>query len=255
VLPKWLAELFEMEGEGMFISATREFNALNNWIGWGDPVDGVWFVGVEAGGGWDCSSPGEIEDRRNMIGSISVKHSEYKNLNERDEDDDGQGVNFPIAVVTAKVAAGLSEKETNWSAYRDKYLWLKGEGVFNSNMLQIGKRNLNEWPEGYKSLFGYTHKEYSDKLADVLQYRSQQFHALKTVGNPQAVVCFGKSHWQQFKVFMNLDGCTVRDVPEMACQIFPDQKVILTRHFSNGMPDKIVDYIVSVLRQWEVKIP
>lgn len=239
----------------MFHGATKEFNALNNWIGWGDPVGGVWFVGVEAGGGWSCDSPEEIETRRRMIGSITDKYSEYKSLNERDEEDDGQGVDFPIAVVTAKVAAGLSEKEACWSSYRDKHLWLKGEGIFNSNMLPIGKKNLKEWPEGYKSLFGYTHKEYSDKLNDVLQYRSQKFHELKTLGNPQAVVCFGKSHWQEFKEFMSLDGSIARDVPEMACQVFPAQKVILTRHFSNGMPDKVVDFIVSVLREWEVKIP
>lgn len=240
----------------MFQWATEEFRILNDWIGWGDPNNGIWFVGVEAGGGWTCDSESSIQERRTMIRQWGgVNYSQYEDLKARDDDDDGQGVYFPIAVGTAKVASKISESNEDWYKYRKNRLWLNSTGVFNTNMLPIGKRSLGEWPSGYKSLFGCTSEEYAGCLDKVLEYRSQRLKRLKEQCNPQAIVCFGKSHWSDFKKFLSLDSADKQDVVNMSCQLYKSQKIILTRHFSNGMPDKILDYIAQTLKTWGVSLP
>jgi len=57
----------------MFEEATAEFNVLNDWIGWGDPHDGVWFVGVEAGGGWCCDTEADIQAKIGVETKIGVE--------------------------------------------------------------------------------------------------------------------------------------------------------------------------------------
>lgn len=240
----------------MFQGGTKEFEILSNWIGWGDPKDGVWFVGVEAGGGWNCDSECSIQVCRTMIWQWDeIEYSEYKDLKARDEDDDGQGIYFPIAVGTAKIASRVSDAGEDWYEYRKNKLWLSGTGVFNANMLPIGKRSLGEWPAGYKSLFGFTREEYAGCLDKVLEQRSQNLQMLKEQCNPQAIVCFGKSHWSDFKKFLSLDDADREDVADMSCQLYRSQRVILTRHFSNGMPDKVLGFVAQTLKSWGVSLP
>ena len=240
----------------MFEGATSEFDILNNWIGWGDPRGGVWFIGVEAGGGWHCDSEEAIQARRSMIGQWKgLSYSRYKDLKARDEDDDGQGVNFPIATGTAKIASMVSKDDEGWRHYRENKLWLDGTGVFNANMLPIGKKSLSEWPAGYKSLFGYLCEDYSRRLKEVLEFRSERLAALKEECQPQAIVCFGKSHWGEFERFLSLKESESELVGEMSCKLYPSERVILTRHFSNGMPDVVLKFIAQTLKGWGVSLP
>jgi hypothetical protein len=99
---------------------TNEFNTLNQWLGWGDPDNGLWFIGVEEGGVWKCSNSKEINESRQIIIEkySGNTYTPYANKNDRGD------INWPIAVVTAKIASLISNSDLCWQEYRKNILWL-----------------------------------------------------------------------------------------------------------------------------------
>jgi len=231
-------------------SNTKEFNIINNWLGWGEPANGLWFIGVEEGGTWKCQTSGELEESRKLINkNAGNTYTSYPNKQTRGN------VNWPIAVVTAKISSLVSNAGFNWRDYREKKLWLNESKVFNGNLLSLGKASLNlsDWPNGYKDLFGYTAEEYCSYYENVSTHRYKLFNDFVSKHRPQAIVCFGMSHWDDFKkVFLSSDMATT--YPDFKTVIYERDKVILTRHFSNGMPDATVEFIAKQLKKWDVSI-
>lgn len=232
---------------------TKEFEIVNNLLGWGDLTTGLLFIGVEEGYPWQCDTSIAIIETKKKIQEIADKsqsHITYENSEERGS------VNWPIAVVTSKIASRVSSSESNWRKYREELLWLNGSQVFNGNLLPLGKPNLkqNTWPAGYKELFGYASTDYDLYIKKVESDRYKAFQNVVRKNSPQAIICFGKSHWKEFeKVFVSKNS-QVSECLDEKTKVFKNEKVIFTRHFSNGMPDATVTLIVEQLKKWKVSI-
>ena len=71
---------------------------------------------------------------------------------------------------------------------------------------------------------------------------------------PQAVVCYGKEYWNDYEQLFVRGGDIAIDYNDFKTKVYEKSRVILTRHFSNGMPDKIVNFIASQLNKWDILI-
>lgn len=229
---------------------TEYFKIVNRWLGWGDPAGGLWFIGVEEGSSWDCGNLIDLSRARKLI--LDRYNKNYTTY--ADKIDRGS-VNWPIATVTAKISGCLSSSVVSWREYRENILWLDGCKVFNGNLMSLGKPSLSngDWPECYKELFGYSADDFDLYRRSVEETRYEFFRDFVDKFNPQAIVCFGMSHWEEFsRVFVREGGEIYSD--KFKTKIFDRDRVILTRHFSNGMPDKTVDFIAKQLLEWRVSI-
>lgn len=231
----------------MFSHKTTEFQLIANYLGHGDVKNGLWFIGVEpGGGGWKDND----QTRENFKNECSHPVYTYTDKNERPDD-----VHlWPVANGPAKIAARLSEKNIDWRTYRDEHLWLTGSAIFNGNILPVSKKSLKEWPPSYKSLLGYDHQEYINDFEKITEFRQKKFSELRERNTPQAIICFGKSHWNAYKKFFVTDGAQpAKNIS--STEVYDDDRVILTRHFSTGMSDSILESIATQLHQWGVKLP
>ncbi len=235
------------------MNETEEFKIVNKLLGWGDPKNGLLFIGVEEGCSWQCDSSSEIIETKKKIQEIASKsqsHITYENSEERGS------VNWPIAIVTSKIASRVSSSELDWREYRKKLLWLNGSQVFNGNLLPLGKPNLKQdtWPTGYEKLFGYASTDYGSYIRKVESDRYKAFQNFVKENSPQAIICFGKSHWKEFEEVFVSKNSLVPEYQDEKTKVFENKKVILTRHFSNGMPDATVTFIAKQLKKWKVSI-
>jgi len=230
---------------------TKEFSILNSWLGWGAPENGLWFVGVEEGSTWNCNNIDELSESRKQISLMSnTVFTSYLDRESRG------GVRWPIAVVSAKISSLVSNSGLSWQSYREEILWLNSSGVFNGNLLSLGKPNLksNSWPAGYKDLFGFSEADYEFYMREVRRVRYSGFRELRKKTAPQAIVCFGMSHWNEFEnLFVNNPDIKSECIDKKTI-VFERDRVILTRHFSNGMPDSTVKFIAEQLKSWNVSL-
>lgn len=100
------------------------FQIVNNWLGWGDPEKGLWFIGMEEGATFS-------ED------VASRKGKQFDPVR------DGEDLNWNVANTTAKVVSQLLGVP-NYSEYRDSIMWREGSRVFNGNLLPLGKPKKNK---------------------------------------------------------------------------------------------------------------
>lgn len=227
---------------------TEEFNIINNWLGWGDPFGGIWFIGIEEGISWACSSEDELEQSRNEI--HNNYKSRYKKINNKS--DRVMKPHAPVANVSAKIACISSISKNKWKSYQNEMLWVGDCKVFNGNILSLGKRSLslNSWPPGYNALFGFSYKEYNTYFEKVIAHRYRIFRELRDECKPSAIVCFGKSHWSEFEKVFSLTSKPYEENLNAKTRIYNQDKIILTRHFSNGFPDKTVEFIGDIVHSW-----
>ena len=216
----------------------ENFKTVNEWLGWGDPKEGLWFIGMEEG---------ELftEETVSQFRGTNIGYS-YVEADDRPK--------WPVANKIAKIAAhllGLS----NYESYRDTVLWRKGSRVFNGNILPLGKRSRSAWPEYYHDLFGVSHEEYRQYFNEHKDERYQRFRELRQEMKPQAIVCFGKGFWQQFEDLF-LSGSNEEPTRDGGCLVYQRARLILAGHFSRGsaFPNTDLDILVNRLKLWKVQI-
>jgi len=210
------------------------FEVVNNWLGWGDPENGVWFIGVEEGAIFDKS-----------VSSRKGKRFSYS-----------KGSDFKVANTTAKVVAKLLQNP-DWDAYRDDIMWRKGSRVFNGNLFPLGKPNIQKetWPKGYLKLVGVGYDDYQRNLKNIVAHR--QFKSFREEMKPQAIVCFGKRHWSKYKeqFVQNPEDRISSD--DGRVEVYESDKVILTGHFSwpgRHISEKDRDFVAAKLTEWAVDL-
>ena len=123
--------------------------------------------------------------------------------------------------------------------------------------ISLGKYKLSpdSWPIGYEVLFGFNYQEYQRYFGSVRIHRYNAFRTLKQECHPAAVVCFGMSHWKHFEEVFELSNEEFDEFPKRQTKVYPSSQVVLTRHFSNGMPDNLVEFVGAKVRPWVGQIP
>ena len=245
---------------------TKEFYCLLDFIGWGDPYNGIWTIGIEEGGVWCIENMKEKEkfiilcgkDKNEKYDLDYVRLCINKNFcKEYIYANDEEDFKWPIANASAKIGCALSEsfsdKKRDWRKYRNCKLWREGSKIFNGNLYPLGKKSLQEnFPECYIDLFGIDYKNINEYYAKVEKYRFKKIKKFYKKCKPQAVICYGKTYWREFKKVFGLEEYSEKRDNEF--EIYAKEKIILTRHFSR-IPNATIDKIIRILIEWGVSLP
>lgn len=210
---------------------------VNEWLGWGDPERGLWFIGLEEG---------KIFTEQKIL---SMRGKTFEDFHS------GEDPRWPVAVGTANVVCRLTGLASP-AIYRRSRMWRKGSKVFSGNLLPLGKPSLASWPESYEALFGLTSKDYLGHYGGLKTVRHKRFREFRTEWQPQAIVCYGKTRRSEFEEVFAANKTERMYAPEVDIVVYESERLILTPHFSYGwMPSRAVDYLVSTLKRWNVTIP
>jgi hypothetical protein len=216
-------------------------DAVNGWLGWGDPMRGLWFIGIEEGQTFTAETVAAMKGHRFQPVS-DVTHRDW-----------------PIAVRTAAIVCTLSGVQGRVARreYRRARMGHPGSGVFNGNLRPLGSPSLDKWPDEYQQLFGLTVRDYLCRQSQLRAIRFRLFREARARWRPQAVICFGKSGWNDFRELFGCGVAPARRGARFGVEVHPSRRLILTPHFSRGslMPNRTVAHVAGVLRDWGVTIP
>lgn len=218
----------------------RKSDALriaNGWLGWGDPKRGVWFIGIEEG---KTFTPAKIAEMKGRLFQPVVSDRTR---------------NSPVQVRTASIVCSLNGIPAT-PEYRRSRLGRPGSGVFNGNLYPLGRPSTTTWPATYSRLFGLTAHGYLARSSAMRAYRFQLFRHARATWRPQAIVCFGKSGWADFRELFRLRDEEGRYSSQFDIWAYDAARVIVTPHFSRGslMPNRAVVHVARILRRWKVHI-
>ncbi|SNR65488.1 hypothetical protein [Desulfurobacterium atlanticum] len=221
---------------------TKEFKILINHLGWGNPDAILWTIGIEEAGIWSLDKKEEIKKFNKKVIPVSS----------------GKDPKFSIAHPIAKIACGISNSYHNWEKewrdYRKNKLWKKGSKICNLNIYPLGKKSLKStFPDDYKELFGINN--WQEYVEMVKKERFQKIQEFYKKNQPQAIICYGKSHWAEFEEIFEIDKGKAEEYVDKLTRIYPGKKIILTRHFSNGFRNDICEFLIEKLKEWNVELP
>jgi hypothetical protein len=268
------------------MGSTQYFDRLNGIFGWGDPGSkkkpGIWFIGIEEGEGWPDEK--KIQKQKNLkpaeltraqklqfaqeqiMELLGTRYSGGKVFAEETPetlkalDEDGarrwQGPRR-VSQIVWKSSQRIEEcRDHNhkepWEYYKKEFLWLKGSAVCQANLYPIGRPNEKVWPEHYTELFGLTQKEWEREKTKICGLRFEALRRSWTDYQPQATICFGLSHVDDFKeLFKGFEW----DMPDenniYRCKT---EKILIVHHLSR-IKLQVLDAIGAILRAWRVAIP
>jgi len=252
----------------------ERFKILNDFTGWGNPRNAIWFVGIEEGGSWDrewCKN-----HYNNELGVIDFQRNEdycryVDYILERDYQPlhgaknilckAGEYCPAPLYRNVSKICSKLfkiDEKE-----YNSKFLGKEKDNSipynsFMTNIFPLGIRNIcpSEWLKlfpDYKEMF-----DLPDTFIDKCKYyehsRPIRFKLLKDLfaqSSPYAIICMGKGFKEDFINCFNIPNGKDEFVPVgnrtySYYKIVRDETLVLIiNHLSRGIPEKYRDKIVD----------
>lgn len=233
-------------------TAKERFELACSELGWGDAERGLWFLGIEEGSEW-----GEGDEQR--IEHHYAHRLYFRNDALEAKREPNRATNKSrIDVVEAKIAYPLSRSagSTSFEQYREG-LWSDGSKVAHGNLYPLGKRALSKWPEHYAQLFGYgandaDHRRYR---SDVWKIRVARYAAARAELRPQAIVCLGTTHRNEFRGALGL-AAPGREAERGKVYVYDEERVILAPHFAYGhLPDARTALISAILKEWGVDLP
>lgn len=233
------------------IDAEQRFVLACNELGWGDPQGGLWFLGIEEGSEWPPRSEQEIE-------SYYAQGRYFRRV-----EDDDHSITQPknrsrITSVETQIAAPLSQfgRVAGVSEY-EKRIWLTGSKVAHANLYPLGKRRLSHWPQHYQELFGLadTPSDHERYLQRVRTERFARLAAARDELQPQAIVCFGRSYWADFRAALRLPADhELQDANNVL--VFDHDRVLLASHFAYGhLTHAMAEFVSATLCNWRVDLP
>jgi hypothetical protein len=235
------------------ISMSTNFQRVARHVGWGDPKGhGLWFVGIEETLEWRQEHVDRLPEPKGKEGT-------YTRV-DPDESDPRAAERTWTRIpeweskIACKVSRDATEKRMSWSAYRDKCLWLDGSGIFSANLLPLGKKRTNHWPDEYGKLFGFGPDDWQAYQAEVRAVRYPALREFWELHEPAATIAFGKKRWPEFQTVFNLGQATGASA-DGRLLYYADERVVLTPFFGYWhMRDQYVTEICEQLRSWNVRI-
>lgn len=237
---------------------TEAFDVVNRYLGWGDPNGGLWFIGLEESAAYGV---------RNGVYSSEDLGKELKTIKERGEYEiltnppepggrDAANVRAYICKIACCVSERAQHDMSSWETYRDKYLYVIGNKVFQANLYPLGKKDAStsSWPTHYKECFGFGSDDYREYIDLVKQTRFGYLRQFKQCHHPKAIVCFGKTDgWPDIRELYSL-GSGTEPVPGKLV-VYENERIILTPFFGRGMSDMLALEVGKTLSRWGVSIP
>jgi hypothetical protein len=224
------------------------FEILKNFMGVGEPNEGIWFVGIEEAYQWKenvdedkdkylkykervfCQCPGELENDANSYGIYYTK----------------------IYQIMSKIVVGIKKidpsEPDNWKVYQNRFLMQKGSGVFQTNIYPLGKKKVGDWPKYYKKLFGYGAENTKEYESVVRKERFPLIRSFWRKSNPPLTICFGIESWGDFESLFEIEG--EKYTEENGIRIYADKRIMLTPFFDNRkIPNAMISRIAGIARR------
>jgi len=250
----------------------QELEKLENFIGYGrDDAEIIFFGLEEAGGGWE-----------NLKTRIKIKNYDYldckrfhldnfehKKPYKLHYDDESKKVNFqPVWKFMSYLMLKLENKSeqeifSNNSdllrSYQNNYLGTKNNNgkTLLTEIFPIPCSSLKHWGtknESYTSIIPF-YKDKKEYQNIVLEKRVELFKKFVKSENYQAkaIICFGKSHWKDFKKFFNEFNVEFKELSLSKTSkvglLENGTKVFLIPFLGNGQVSyKFIDELVSEIR-------
>lgn len=216
------------------MEASERFEILNKFLGWGNPEDAIWFVGIEEGGGWSKAEY-EAELKKDLT------QKEYEEAVDRDII---SNYNQNDHIKHCEKEDIFKEKED--FLYRNITRILKDERLANTNInnlfisnlypLGVNSNSCEDWVKvftDYKTIFELKNEEYQkDKYYDrASEDRFITLGKLREEHKPLLTICYGISH------HLNFADCFKVKVIENKqtrgrCFISEDNTLIVVNHLS-----------------------
>jgi hypothetical protein len=224
----------------------KNFAIASNYLGWGEPHGGLWFVGLEEASPWTEQDLQRLQDAAEFsphtadldLASLGRKGSAVRSL-------------------TSRIAHQCSESYANRTRqeYFKEQFWRPGCKLLQLNFYPLGKSSWADWPSEYEVLFGLTQKDRAEYERMVKLDRFARINARWKSYCPQAVICFGKVAWNvAVEVFDLSDDSASSLAPNV--RAYPTPRVILTPFFSyRQISGSDADVIGRQLKEWGVKLP
>jgi hypothetical protein len=228
-----------------------------DYIGWGDPFHGLWFVGIEEATTWKCES--HIADEL-APHSSSMRRDHGVIYRYGPQAGYRPGTSERIAKWEASIANPLSVQKLDFDAYKQRVLWLPHTATFHCNVWPLGKPTVSTWPSHYTKLFGVTMDEWRKTRNELCAPRFTKIQALRQRADVRATVCFGISTPGDFEKCMGLDENSGKETNNRRLRIWEAAKVILAYHWSGppkNTPLNVSDVaeILEKLHSWGVALP
>jgi hypothetical protein len=227
---------------------TDLFHIANQFLGWGDPHGGIWFVGIEEASDWSEDS---VHKLRESAGKLYVPETEFVWVKKKTRQ--GGGIREYISKICFALSAKYQTK--SWQTFRDENLWAEGSKVFQTNLYPLGKATLEEWPAAYAKLFGFGAADRKFYREAVLRERFPLIRKHREDFSPQATVAFGASAREDFLI---LFGLRSEDLAPLEKDIYvaEKEKIIFCPFFAFGHMDNAkTQTVVAKLNSWKVKLP
>ena len=234
---------------------TEHFEIVNNFLGMGEPQNGIWFIGIEEHQEWKESPEGNI-------GEYAIYKNNYCCC-QKDQIKDAAKKNgakyTKIYDVMSKIICGLrGESLTNidsWKTYRNEILLQEGSGIFQTNLFPLGKRSIKKWPTHYNKLFGFGKENIKGYREVVERTRFEELRNLWNASVPKATICFGKTHWQDFMKLLGIsEGFANQDDGKIL--VHEGKKIILTPFFSyryQCFNNERILKVITILKEFKVQ--
>jgi hypothetical protein len=231
-------------------SPTPAFECANRCLGRGEASGGLWFVGLEDAD--DCGP----EDTQPDVIEYYAKQGNPEVLPCDDRDWSKLRSGLAIRAYTCKIANTLSrEPMDTWKAYLQQRLWKTGCQLFQANLYPLGKPRRADWGSNFGEVYGFSAEHRDDYERYVRQTRFPEIARLWRRSKPQAVVCFGKEAWCDFRQVFDVQS-PADVIAEGAIRVHTAEKVILSPFFARWhMSNARAQQIANRLVEWRVSIP
>lgn len=213
----------------------RNFNILNKFKGFGNPMGSIWFVGIEESLEIKSAQLDNIIDlyKKNYL---AVKPKEIA----KDQKNFGKSYTKTYDIMSKIVT------DENWKSYKNDNLLQQNSNEFQMNLYPLGKKSTSLWPMEYNNIFLF--KSYQEYLNIVKKERFPMLKEYWEDKNPQITICFGISFLQDFKELFDLNDSKEVIQKEASIFYYPTEKIIITPFFDNrNMGWKRINLVKKIL--------
>lgn len=228
------------------------FSKMLAHAGWGDPIGGLWFVGIEEGSGWSGSAEAVerwFEERRESIRTLGEMTYEIGANCEGLPASSRSKVRYWEQAIVDR----MRERDGTSPPYIAPPLWSPGSRVFHTNLYPLARPSVAAWPEYFNAMFGVSNRDSYKEAVERRRFR--MLRETRRAAGVQATVCFGKSYWPDFERALALEQEQPRTESGGKLKRFDGARVIFTPFFGYWhMKASLADDVAAILREWGVKL-
>lgn len=215
------------------MEASERFKILNEFLGWGNPNNAIWFVGIEEGGDWS----------KKGFGLTNKPLREYENkVNDNIINNYVNNVNEGVKNLKKEEILSWKDKlykNINDILNNDKLNQTRIDNIFISNLFPLGVKSTKceTWVEvysDYKDIFNLRDDEYQKEKYYERSSKDRfiALYKLRERYNPLLTICYGIDQHSNFVKCFNIKTIERQYESRGRYFISEDQTLIIINHLS-----------------------